>query len=309
MVAAKEKTLDIQRRSNIKRMHNESAHPTATKKPSTVINRISSYDFTARKFQKSPIGTSEKIHLIVHVGAHTKPRKYTGENVVDLRRLHWGPEMSFYRAYFVPGDTDPLGLAKRKVCCKFRGGSGLPPYYLIHTWEHKCDDQFDAATCCKKYAHWWRHHRPDLVYVDSFDGGCSTKPNPTDDTALALQVLVVTTGTTTKKGPCGKVTRTPHPIAKCVTAAVATSVFIYVATRPRNITDCPPDPENGRTWCCRAKGTSQRGPGPNCPDTFEAVGCDKTESLAAKAAKKAVNHESPTGCWYGHQAIKECWKQ
>ena len=110
MVAAKEKNLSFKSGSDIEPMVNKPAHPTAAKKPSTVVNRISSYDFTARKFQKPPIGTSEKIHLIVHVGAHTKPRKYTGENVVHLRRMHRAPGMSLYQAYFVPGAVDPDGL-------------------------------------------------------------------------------------------------------------------------------------------------------------------------------------------------------
>ena len=110
MVAAKEKNLSFKSGSDIEPMVNKPAHPTAAKKPSTVVNRISSYDFRARKFSKPPIGTSEKIHLIVHVGAHTKPRKYTGENCLQLRRLHRAPEMSLYRAYFVPNMVDPSGL-------------------------------------------------------------------------------------------------------------------------------------------------------------------------------------------------------
>ena len=110
MVAAKEKTLSFKSHSHIQRMDNESAHPTAAKTPSTVVNRISSYDFTTRKFSKPPIGTSEKIHLIVAVEPTTKPRKYTGENALQLRRLHWAPEMSLYRGYFVPGGMDPEGL-------------------------------------------------------------------------------------------------------------------------------------------------------------------------------------------------------
>ena len=109
MVAAKEKTLSLKVDPIVNRMDNKSALPTATKEPSTVVNRISSYDFRTRKFSKLPIGTSEKIHLIVAVENQHWPREYIGENVVRLRRLHRAPGMSLYRAYFVPGGMDPEG--------------------------------------------------------------------------------------------------------------------------------------------------------------------------------------------------------
>ena len=118
MVAAKEKTVRFKSGSNIEPMVNKPAHPTAATTTPTVVNRISSYDFTARKFSKPPIGTSEKIHLIVHVESTTKPRKYTGENVVHLRRLHWAPEMSLYRGYFVPSGVDPTGMIRCTATCR-----------------------------------------------------------------------------------------------------------------------------------------------------------------------------------------------
>jgi hypothetical protein len=73
--------------------------------------------------------------------------------------------------------------------------------------------------------------------------------------------------------------------------------------------DQPADPRCKRQWCCLARGTSQRGDGENCPDRFESIGCGDTESAASKAAKKAVNHNSPPGCWYGHQKTVRCWQQ
>ncbi len=88
--------------------------PTTKTTPPTVVNRISNYDFRARKFQKPPIGTSEKKRCIVLLVAHTKARKYTGENRLHQQETHWAPELSLYRAYFVPGGMDPFGLC---TCC------------------------------------------------------------------------------------------------------------------------------------------------------------------------------------------------
>lgn len=87
--------------------------PTTKTNSPTVVNRISSYDFTARKFQKPPIGSTEKIRCIVPLAARTKPRKNTGENLPHVRRLHRAPELSLYRAYFVPNHLDPYGMMIR----------------------------------------------------------------------------------------------------------------------------------------------------------------------------------------------------
>ena len=84
--------------------------PTTKTNSPTVVNRISSYDFTARKFQKPPIGSTEKIRCIVPLAARTKPRKNTGENLPHVRRLHRAPELSLYRGYFAPKSTDLFGL-------------------------------------------------------------------------------------------------------------------------------------------------------------------------------------------------------
>ncbi len=138
MVAAKEKTLSLKVDPIVNRMDNKSALPTATKEPSTVVNRISSYDFRTRKFSKLPIGTSEKIHLIVAVENQHWPREYIGENVVRLRRLHRAPGMSLYRAYFVPSGVDPSGLDVWVENGTQVGG-----------WHQRiCVDTYDAS--CKK---------------------------------------------------------------------------------------------------------------------------------------------------------------
>ncbi len=121
-------------------MVNKPAHPTAATTTPTVVNRISSYDFTARKFSKPPIGTSEKIHLIVAVEPTTKPRKYTGENALHLRRLHWAPGMSLYRAYFVPGAVDPNGkILVPLVCATACIGAAFCIEPFISTCRHRCD--------------------------------------------------------------------------------------------------------------------------------------------------------------------------
>ena len=175
MVAAKEKAIRFKSGSSIQPVHNESAHPTATKQPSTVVNRISSCDFTARKFQKPPIGTSEKIHLIVHVGAHTKPRKYTGENVVQLRRLHRAPEMSFYRAYFVPGGIDPDG--EKKVCCTFcvrRIFTGIPG--TLKCWNENVETkpgEMAGASCRRRAKDGW----VDWMFVGVSPWSCVEPPS------------------------------------------------------------------------------------------------------------------------------------
>ena len=139
MVAAKEKTLSFNPESIVKRMDNKPARTPATKTTSTVINRISSYDFRTRKFKKSPIGSAEKTHSIVPVKNQQQPRKRIGENRVELGRLHRAPclayfraryydptngefvsqdpleyvdGMSLMRAYFAPNTVDPHGTGK-----------------------------------------------------------------------------------------------------------------------------------------------------------------------------------------------------
>ena len=82
---------------------------------------------------------------------------------------------------------------------------------------------------------------------------------------------------------------------------------------PRTIAPSTPKtrkrPKKG--YCCKAKGTSLRGGEGDwrerCPENHIAVGCAKTKSLAAKAAKKAVNHS--IGCMYGHtRIVGQCWR-
>ena len=103
--------------------------PTTKTNSPTVVNRISSYDFTARKFQKPPIGSTEKIRCIVPLAARTKPRKNTGENLPHVRRLHRAPELSLYRAYFVPTALDPLGAQADESSGKCDGGV-ITPYQI-----------------------------------------------------------------------------------------------------------------------------------------------------------------------------------
>lgn len=145
MVAAKVKTVNFKSGSNIEPMGNNLAHPTAAKTPSTVVNRISSYDFRTRKFKKSPIGSIEKIHLIVAVENQQRPRKYVGENDLQLRRLHWAPELSLYRGYFVPRSMDPTGngiVSKVEIPC---GAKGLAECRLV------CRENDEVFQSCKCY--------------------------------------------------------------------------------------------------------------------------------------------------------------
>ena len=104
------------------RFSHKAMQPTTKTNPSTVINRISGYNFR-RKFSKPPIGTSEKFRPIVPVTNHQQPRKFIGENVVPLRRTRWAPEMSLYRAYFVPGAMDSNETLKR-ICDHFMSAMG-----------------------------------------------------------------------------------------------------------------------------------------------------------------------------------------
>jgi hypothetical protein len=105
MVAAKEKTFfpshDVESMSR-ERLRNAAA--------STTINRIAHYDFRTRNSEKSPIGSKVKTRPNVAVENHQRPREYAGENTPRLRRSHWAPEKSQYRAYFLPNSVDPLGL-------------------------------------------------------------------------------------------------------------------------------------------------------------------------------------------------------
>ena len=85
----------------------KNSRPPVIQKP-TPFNRIAGYDFRKHRFQKPPIGTSTKLHRINLLENHQQPRKYTGENVVHLRRSHRATETSLYKAYFVPEDGTQL---------------------------------------------------------------------------------------------------------------------------------------------------------------------------------------------------------
>ena len=147
MVAAKEKTLSFNVDPISNRMGSQLARQPAASTTPTAINRISSYDFRTRKFKKSPIGPKVETACIVSLEIHRRPRKYVGENLPRLRRLHWAPKKSLYRAYFVPGKTDPKGLFVQE------GAHYRCPSQCAYM-KHKDAQKPPAPSFCKQFPDW-----------------------------------------------------------------------------------------------------------------------------------------------------------
>ena len=105
MRAAKEKTLNRLPDAIMQRMASVNVRQAATRTKPAAINRISNYDFTTRKFQKSPIGPTEKIRSIVPVVDSPKPRKRIGESRLQLRRSRQALWLMYFRARFYDPTT------------------------------------------------------------------------------------------------------------------------------------------------------------------------------------------------------------
>jgi hypothetical protein len=85
--------------------------------------------------------------------------------------LEYVDGMSQYRAYFVPGATDPLGLCPKPttVCCK---GEFRPTRFhdvRKHKWKVTCRAGLDAEDCCRDY---FRRNQGYFKFVGIEEGPC-----------------------------------------------------------------------------------------------------------------------------------------